>query len=277
MNDKATEKYSSGDWLEDFAGEDGNYWHECIACKGMFIGHKRRQVCRRCSTESSGGTDYQQTKGKPAADLSRAAGPDTEWADLWTKKPAAAGPDTAPTPRDVFVQMLQDQVQILKDSLAERERRIAELEHDMTRQVAIATEHINERATLTAQLAAETEAREANDKALNAFMKSMARCENCAGSGLIDNHVTGEIECSLCNGTGWSSELVLQLAEVQDELADIKRELSAAESRAATMFERTRGVLADARNYILNKAQRHDLNWRDGHNIIERINALTHR
>ena len=81
---------------------------------------------------------------------------------------------------------------------------------------------------LKAQLATETEARLANDNALNSFMKKMVRCENCEGSGLISNHVSGEVECSMCSGTGWSSALVLELAETRDELADVKRELGTA-------------------------------------------------
>ena len=37
------------DFPEDAAGENGNYWNECIECGRMFIGHKRRIVCKLCA------------------------------------------------------------------------------------------------------------------------------------------------------------------------------------------------------------------------------------
>ena len=33
-------------------------------------------------------------------------------------------------------------------------------------------------------------------------------------------------------------------------------------------------LLQEARDYILHKARRHDLYWKDGHSIIDRIDAL---
>lgn len=41
------------DWHEDASHENGNYWNECGTCHGMFIGHKRRVLCRECATASS--------------------------------------------------------------------------------------------------------------------------------------------------------------------------------------------------------------------------------
>ena len=35
-------------WPEDFEHENGNYFCNCIKCKEMFIGHKRRVVCKEC-------------------------------------------------------------------------------------------------------------------------------------------------------------------------------------------------------------------------------------
>lgn len=32
--------------------------------------------------------------------------------------------------------------------------------------------------------------------------KNIAQCEECEGSGRTNNHVTGEVECSSCEGTG---------------------------------------------------------------------------
>ncbi len=39
-----------GDWPEDSHLENGNYWCKCVTCEADFIGHKRRVVCRECST-----------------------------------------------------------------------------------------------------------------------------------------------------------------------------------------------------------------------------------
>ena len=37
-------------WPEDFAHENGNYTCTCCECGETFIGHKRRVVCKVCST-----------------------------------------------------------------------------------------------------------------------------------------------------------------------------------------------------------------------------------
>lgn len=39
------------DYTEDFPLENGNYMCKCFGCKQLFTGHKRRVVCKRCSTE----------------------------------------------------------------------------------------------------------------------------------------------------------------------------------------------------------------------------------
>lgn len=36
------------DWTEDSAHENGNYQNRCCLCNRLFIGHKRRVVCRAC-------------------------------------------------------------------------------------------------------------------------------------------------------------------------------------------------------------------------------------
>lgn len=48
----------------------------------------------------------------------------------------------------------------------------------------------------------------------------MARCRECCGTGLTDNHVTGEIECSACGGTG----RVTRVVDTGDELHQILKE-----------------------------------------------------
>ena len=36
-------------WPEDYSHENGNYFNNCIKCKEMFIGHKRRITCKECT------------------------------------------------------------------------------------------------------------------------------------------------------------------------------------------------------------------------------------
>lgn len=36
------------DWQEDFAHENGNYQNKCVNCGELFIGHKRRPLCKIC-------------------------------------------------------------------------------------------------------------------------------------------------------------------------------------------------------------------------------------
>ena len=35
-------------WQEDFSHENGNYYNRCYICNQLFLGHKRRVVCRVC-------------------------------------------------------------------------------------------------------------------------------------------------------------------------------------------------------------------------------------
>lgn len=37
-------------WEEDFDKENGQYLNNCITCKQLFIGYKRRIVCKACFT-----------------------------------------------------------------------------------------------------------------------------------------------------------------------------------------------------------------------------------
>lgn len=39
---------SAGNWTEDYWHENGQYHCRCVYCKLMFIGHKRRVVCKLC-------------------------------------------------------------------------------------------------------------------------------------------------------------------------------------------------------------------------------------
>lgn len=38
------------DWPEDFAHENGQYFCTCSVCDRQFTGHKRRVVCKLCTT-----------------------------------------------------------------------------------------------------------------------------------------------------------------------------------------------------------------------------------
>lgn len=36
------------DWAEDFSHENGNYQNVCMYCEEVFLGHKRRVICKQC-------------------------------------------------------------------------------------------------------------------------------------------------------------------------------------------------------------------------------------
>lgn len=38
------------DWPEDWGHENGQYYCRCMYCRDMFIGYKRRVVCKQCSS-----------------------------------------------------------------------------------------------------------------------------------------------------------------------------------------------------------------------------------
>lgn len=40
---------NSRDWPEDAKHENGRYFCRCCICNEVFIGHKRRVVCRECA------------------------------------------------------------------------------------------------------------------------------------------------------------------------------------------------------------------------------------
>lgn len=41
------------DWTEDFQHENGNYSNTCCICKAIFVGHKRRVICKVCVKETN--------------------------------------------------------------------------------------------------------------------------------------------------------------------------------------------------------------------------------
>lgn len=41
----------------------------------------------------------------------------------------------------------------------------------------------------------------------------MPKCSECHGTGLTDNHVTGEVCCSACDGTGIDDDKAQYLSE----------------------------------------------------------------
>ena len=38
------------DWPEDSRHDNGNYSCQCLKCRVMFTGHKRRTLCKACAT-----------------------------------------------------------------------------------------------------------------------------------------------------------------------------------------------------------------------------------
>lgn len=51
MSDEPLVVHDPRDWSEDFPYENGNYQNRCVECKEIFIGHKRRVVCKKCQSE----------------------------------------------------------------------------------------------------------------------------------------------------------------------------------------------------------------------------------
>ena len=43
---------SKRNWTEDYVHENGQYLCRCVHCFQYFQGHKRRAVCKECSTPS---------------------------------------------------------------------------------------------------------------------------------------------------------------------------------------------------------------------------------
>ena len=43
---------TSRDWQEDFSHENGNYECHCVECGQTFCGHKRRVICKLCTTKT---------------------------------------------------------------------------------------------------------------------------------------------------------------------------------------------------------------------------------
>ena len=44
---------SKHDWPEDWHHVNGMYYNRCIECKEMFIGYKRRCICKSCQWDST--------------------------------------------------------------------------------------------------------------------------------------------------------------------------------------------------------------------------------
>ena len=42
-------KTTERDWVEDFKYENGQYQCDCIYCNKIFIGHKRKNICKKCA------------------------------------------------------------------------------------------------------------------------------------------------------------------------------------------------------------------------------------
>lgn len=61
----------AGDWPEDAPHENGNYHCRCCQCGRMFVGHKRRVVCKICATAAT-------TETPAASDAGVGATPETD-------------------------------------------------------------------------------------------------------------------------------------------------------------------------------------------------------
>lgn len=54
---QAQEPTIERDWAEDFSHENGNYDNRCSICERFFVGHKRRVICKACSSASGAGDE----------------------------------------------------------------------------------------------------------------------------------------------------------------------------------------------------------------------------
>ena len=82
------------DWPEDFEHENGEYMNTCCECKNTFTGHKRRFICKACSTSQGGeavGEVRALSDGKQYAALYTMAGQHLVGEKLYTH-PAATVP-----------------------------------------------------------------------------------------------------------------------------------------------------------------------------------------
>lgn len=61
----SAESMPSRDWPEDFTHENGNYQCRCIFCECMFVGHKRRVICKACQASDATPPTVDQDGVKP--------------------------------------------------------------------------------------------------------------------------------------------------------------------------------------------------------------------
>jgi hypothetical protein len=50
MNNEIITGHPDRNWDEDFLHENGNYVNNCVSCRLYFRGHKRRVICKKCSS-----------------------------------------------------------------------------------------------------------------------------------------------------------------------------------------------------------------------------------
>jgi hypothetical protein len=58
----------SKDWKEDFEHENGTYQNKCGSCDSVFLGHKRRVVCKVCAQEPVSINTWQEVSKQFAQD-----------------------------------------------------------------------------------------------------------------------------------------------------------------------------------------------------------------
>lgn len=50
------------DWPEDFEHENGMYYNRCVQCNCIFLGYKRRVVCKVCFSGEQEGSEGRSPK-----------------------------------------------------------------------------------------------------------------------------------------------------------------------------------------------------------------------
>ena len=74
-----------GDWLEDFSGENGNYYNLCVQCRQQFRGYKRRTICKQCAapTNAVGQAETNLTTGESGTPKPAPAAPGAGVSEKW--------------------------------------------------------------------------------------------------------------------------------------------------------------------------------------------------
>lgn len=124
------EAQSNKSWPEDFNHENGKYINICTYCKGQFMGHKRRVICKECYTVNEKEENNEVCKFDPckhpnctecgnrsfvaiAGELNR-VGIDTLWLILWGEVQNFYGDIKKTENQEAFLRRLQRNLTLIQ-------------------------------------------------------------------------------------------------------------------------------------------------------------------